>query len=206
MKHICWDCFIRSIMQNNELLSAFFGALVGGGFTLAGTLLTDYNNNKAAKEQEKNLIKMLKHSLHTELVNLKSLLEMEFKESLESKADIFGSTCVISQDYFTVYHSNSILVGKLDEEIRNKVINVYILAKYFIDAIKGNTANICEYNKYNEMNEVDAGCNDKQKKHIYKSAVSEYDSLKHYKTNILLPTYKKIIEGIDELLPLLNGD
>lgn len=198
------------ILHNNELISALVGSLIGGGLTVIASFVatkqTHSYNLKIAKKQEAGLVNLLKNSLYTELSNLKLLLQKEFKEHLESDEEIFYGTCVISQDYFTVYHSNSILIGKLTDDVRNKVISVYILAKYFIDAIKGNTENVRIFDRYNELNSACVSNNENERITIFKTATKEYNSLKHYKTKVLSPAYHQLINEINELLPLLSSN
>jgi len=197
---------INRLFHDIQFLSALIGAIVGGSLSAFASWCATEKSIKTSKktlaEQEKELIKNLKNSFHTELTNLKELLEFEFKKHFESAQECFYNTCVISQDYFTVFHSNTIFFGKLEDDIRNRILNIYLASKYFVDAVKGNTAIVVEYENYFDRNSI-SSLTQIEKETIEYQMKRRYDSLIHYKKNVLVPTYNNIIKQIDELLPLL---
>ncbi len=125
--------------------SAIIGGLTGGIVTGIFTILAVYiiykKEKEKIKEQEESLIKSLLQSIHDELETLWDIYQKEigtYLESLQENKPLLH-IYVITHDYFTVYHSNSFLIGKIkNNDLRKRIITTYTIAKGLIDSYKLN--------------------------------------------------------------------
>lgn len=145
-------------------------------------------------------------SLMAELLELKKLIEREFKERLlNSDSEMFEWIFPDGTDYFVVFNSSANQLGKIkDGALREKFISAYMEGKFFYDSMKMNTF-LC--NKRYEL------C--LQKIHAHPVSVPQVEllskwisgieeNLKHSKSNNLAPSYKRLLAQIDELNSMIS--
>ena len=133
------------------------GALIVGVITLVGVYETIRGQEERDEKRRKDRNKAVKKALYQELNTLwEKLIEsvkdfwVEYKE-----IEFLDFRSFLSPDYLTIYRSNADHIGHIeDPELRDEIVNVYILFQALIDAYKLNTEFLCEYNeaedRYNE--------------------------------------------------------
>ncbi len=114
------------------------GAFIGGIFVFFGTLLTFKLEKKKNKENEEQLVKNYLLAIHDEVESVWTAYEATlglYLQQLEvdKPCDMYWP---VSQDYFTVYHSNATLLGKVvNESLRKSIITSYLIAKTLKDCV-----------------------------------------------------------------------
>jgi hypothetical protein len=120
------------------IIASIIGGLIGGGLTLLGVRYShnlDLKKQKAFDEQTlQNLYKALLLEF-TEIWKAYNGLgagaNIERLKDGEAFIDDFGAM----RDHFTVYRSNSTLIGRIpDEQLREFIVKSYIGAQVLIDA------------------------------------------------------------------------
>lgn len=173
------------------IIIAIFGWLVALGLQCYNSYKNYENNIKLINEKEDREANATLKAILTEIKTLRDILFMEFAQKLDDKSDILGYFYPLDTDYFCIYHSNTSQIGKIDnEELRENIVYIYAMAKFFIDCIKTN-------NKV--LEELDMLEND------YKNAS---DELKKTDINYLarkeIILYRLRLSKQDNLLPTIN--
>jgi hypothetical protein len=122
---------------------------------------------------------------------LKYILVDEFAPKLlDNDKYLSYSYPFLDTDYFVIYHSNASKIGKIeDDKLRETMIALYTLAKFFIDCLRTNNSCIEDYEqieqKYDGYTKV--GNQD------YKVAIQQVlYRLELSKQNNLIPTFDKL--------------
>ena len=102
------------------------------------------------KHQEDLLIRSLLQSIHDEIETLWETYQEGmgvYVESLQENRPLLRIYPVI-QDYFTVYHGNAFLIGKIkDNDLRKHIIVTYTQAKSLIDSYRTNNEMVQKYDQ-----------------------------------------------------------
>lgn len=104
------------------------------------------------EKRQKEIILGFLQAIEEELHVLWNLYLEEFgvswKNFEEGKEEVFYVRVSISQDYFTIYHSNADLIGQIpDLDLRRKIVEVYTSLKAIIDNYKINSRLVDEHKK-----------------------------------------------------------
>ncbi len=122
-------------------LSEFLSALLGGTCTLIGVYIAHkLSENKRRKEQA-DIIQGVLQGLHDEIETLWDIYTDRVGKIIETLQDGQGleGYWFVTQDYFTVYSSNSHLIGQIsDVDLRKEIISTYTIAKSLIDTFRMN--------------------------------------------------------------------
>ena len=143
--------------MESGLWPSVISALIVGVITLVGVYETIQGQEKRDEKRRKDTNKAVKRALYQELYSLWK----ELRESVEGpwekyeEGSFLDFHSFLSPDYLIVYRSNADHIGYIDDpELRDKIVNVYILFQALIDGYKLNTEFLCEYNeaedRYNE--------------------------------------------------------
>ncbi|MBQ8676950.1 MAG: hypothetical protein IJ529_00585 [Alphaproteobacteria bacterium] len=120
----------------NNLLPSFLGALVGGLFVLIATHWAYKCNLKLSEKEKQKDEKITILSLNEELKVIMDCYKKEFEalfKTLKTQNHL-TDTYVITQEYFTVYKNNAGKLGLIqDEKLRNLFIKIHILLNRFIE-------------------------------------------------------------------------
>ena len=145
-------------------------------------------------------------SLMAELLELKKLIEREFKERLlNSDSEMFEWIFPDDTDYFVVFNSSANQLGKIkDEALREKFISAYMEGKFFYDSMKMNTF-LC--NKRYELciQEIHFHPVSVTRVELSKWVSEMEENLKHSKSNNLAPSCKRLLAQIDELNSMISN-
>jgi hypothetical protein len=121
--------------------SAIVGGIITGGFSILAVLCAHDKEIKRQKKQEDSLIKGLLQSIHDEVETLWDTYQEGMGVQLEALPENqpWIGFYPVTQDYFTVYHGNSFLIGKIkDNDLRKSIITTYTRAKGLIDSYRLN--------------------------------------------------------------------
>jgi hypothetical protein len=131
-------------------VSALIGAVVGGYFTL-------YATNKAMREQyhheemvEEKEIQNLLDALYVEIDTLWSFHLQRVGGLIErlKEGDALEFYYPLTQDYFTIYHTNADHIGAIkDTELRRAIVVCYNKCKKVVDGFKYNNELYSDYNE-----------------------------------------------------------
>ena len=135
-------------MDWNILISSGMGALVGSSLTLIATLISHNLQCSNQNKKENELICGLLQSIHDEIKTLWEVYNDGMGNCLEALED--GQPLKyyypITQEYFTVYTTNAILIGKIkDHDLRKNIISTYTKAKGLIDSYRMNNDLVYKY-------------------------------------------------------------
>ena len=130
--------------------SAVLGGVITGAFSIWGIFISHKKAEERQKNVEKSLIKSLLQSLHDEIKTIWGVYQEGIGIQLEalSDDDPFLYLYPITQDYFNIYHGNSILIGKInDSNLRENIIVTYTLAKGLVDSYRFNNDMVQKYDQ-----------------------------------------------------------
>ena len=111
------------------------------------------------KDRRQNQIKSFLEGVKEELQVLWNLyngeLGVHWEKFKKDKEKIFWFKTSLTQDYFTIYHSNTNLIGQIQNpELRRKIVELYTLLKLLIDFYKMNNTLMDEYNEADPLARV----------------------------------------------------
>jgi len=138
------------LINSTEFWSGLIGAVIGGLFTLWGTLI---EGNRERKTKEDDLltkkINILK-GVKTEIELITALYNQRMNSHINNYKDgqILDVYFLITQNNFVFYESNAEFISELDENVLKDVVRFYITAKSLIDTFNTNNTNI---NKISEI-------------------------------------------------------
>lgn len=130
LSRVCFDL----IYNNQTIAAAIISTLVSVFVLTVQNIITAVFNRKEKRDFENAIVA----SIYEELLCLYNGYKEIFEKSiLEVKdEDYIITTFTITQDFFTIYHNNASNIGKIKTpEIRNSIVQVYILMKKFIENI-----------------------------------------------------------------------
>lgn len=123
------------------LAGAVTGGLIAGYFSLTATREAHRHQKTLAEENEKLIISSLLQAIHDELETIFDRYQDSMGNRLESLNDgepLYFYYPLVS-DFFTVYHGNSFLLGRIkDNDLRKSIIKTYTIAKGMVDSFKLN--------------------------------------------------------------------
>ncbi|MGP9437423.1 hypothetical protein ACT3RR_18530 [Ewingella sp. AOP8-B2-18] len=123
------------------LTSAMAGGVIAGYYSLKATKEAHKHQKNLAEDNEKLIISSLLQALHDELETIFCRYQEGMGCKLESLED--GQPLAfyypLVSDFFTVYHGNSFLIGRINNNtLRKNIIKTYTLAKGMIDSFRMN--------------------------------------------------------------------
>lgn len=129
-------------------VSALIGALVGGYFTLKATDKAIREENAKETRREDKEVQNLLDALGVELSALWDFHMRRLGGTVEGlpadePLDVYYP---LTQDYFTIYNSNAISIGRIkDAELRKSIVVTYNKCKKVVDGFKYNNEMVREY-------------------------------------------------------------
>ncbi|SFN14073.1 hypothetical protein SAMN05428971_0222 [Candidatus Pantoea varia] len=139
--------------MNNEMISGLIGAIVGGLFTLWGTLIEgkrqERNNEADSKEKKKNVLIGVK----TEITTLLELYQSRMMNHMgEYNGDApFNLIFPITQNNFSFYESNAFYLSSTNEITLKAIVAFYSSARSLVDSFKYNNLIIEDLIKKNTL-------------------------------------------------------
>jgi len=123
------------------LAGAIVGGLIAGYYSLKATKEAHRHQKNLAEENEKLIISSLLQAIHDELETIFDRYQDSMGNRLESLNDgePLNFYYPVVSDFFTVYHGNSFLLGRIkDNDLRKSIIKTYTIAKGLVDSFKLN--------------------------------------------------------------------
>lgn len=122
-------------------VSSLVGAVIGGWMTRNATInatnIANEHQRQLAKDAEDTLLTGFIWSIHDEIESLfrryNETVGVMLRDTPEG--EMLPIKYRAEHDYFSVYHSNSALIGKVrDHELRSDIIYAYTMAKSILDS------------------------------------------------------------------------
>lgn len=125
----------------STVVATIAGGFIAGICSLKATKLAHKHQIEISDKNETNLEMSLLQAIHDELETVYNryyeTMGKEVKELPENEPLNFYYPLV--SDYFSVYHGNSFLIGKIkDAKIRKAIIKTYTVAKGLVDSFRLN--------------------------------------------------------------------
>ena len=139
--------------MNNEMLSGLIGAIVGGLFTLWGTLIDgkrqERTNEAESKEKKKNVLIGVK----TEITTLLEVYQSRMMDNMEAYngEGPFDLIFPITQNNFSFYESNAFYLSSTKEVTLKATVAFYSSARSLVDSFKYNNVIIEELIRKNAL-------------------------------------------------------
>lgn len=127
--------------MSDPWLVPFLASLIGGAFVLAGVSVTHRLERKAQEEKENRVIQAFLQGLLVEVESIWQRYQDTMGPQVETLKD--GEPLLyyypVYQDYFSVYHGTSSLIGLIeDDDLRTLIVTTYIKTKGLVDSFRFN--------------------------------------------------------------------
>jgi hypothetical protein len=123
------------------VVSSLVGAVIGGWMTrnatISATNIANDHQRQLARDAEEALLTGFIWSIHDEIESLYRRYNDTAGGILRNTPDdeMLPIKYRTEHDYFSVYHNNSVLIGKVrDHELRSNIIYAYTMAKSILDS------------------------------------------------------------------------
>lgn len=126
----------------DQFIPSFLGALVGGFFALLGVLFAHTLQLSRQRKQDQKIVRGFLQAILTELETCWSRAKETVNPLIENLPDNqpFPSEVFINTDYFTVYHNNSQMLGRVeDDDLRNMIVATVTRYKALVETYNVNT-------------------------------------------------------------------
>lgn len=136
----------------SNLLSGFLGAAFGGLIAALSSLLAVKKQAKFTRQIDKerldNEVEGVIQSIYDEIETVYGGYIQSIGRFVEELKP-GGSLMVhyhVSEDYFTIFNSNAVLIGKIDNsELRSLIVNTYTKGKMLLDSFRLNNDILSRY-------------------------------------------------------------
>lgn len=128
--------------------SSLLSALIGGVFVLFGVFLQYKTQEAHNKKNEQRVLKSLLQAIHDEIETVYERYQETMGSQLEALSDNQPLLLhyPLNNDFFSVFHGNTSLIGKIESnDLRKQIIKTYILAKGIIDSYRMNNYLLQQY-------------------------------------------------------------
>lgn len=126
--------------MSSELASGLLGALIGGLFTLWGTLIDGRRQERASENDAKYKQKSVLIGIKAEIETLLEIYKARIYESLEEYegGKPFENIFPLTQSYFSFYENNSFALTSINEGTMKSIVICYGSARSLVDTFKMN--------------------------------------------------------------------
>jgi hypothetical protein len=163
------------LFSQPESVAGLIGAFLAVIVAVASVLMTERGHKKRAMAQEQQELKAFLQGVKTELVCIWGIYQADIGAAIGalSEGEALDAKVSIQQDYFSFFHGNVGILGKLkDNDLRAHIIECYTQAKVLLDCLNINNHMVMKAEEHG----VWAAESGKQV-HI--------DSVNHYKTALI---------------------
>jgi hypothetical protein len=136
------------------ILGAIVGGVITGYFTLKGVDKSYKNSINLQKNKGESVIQGLLQAIHDEVETIWDRYMEGAGFQLEALKDNqpFIMYYPVVQDYFTVYNSNSFLIGHIhDTDLRKDIVYLYTTAKGLVDSYRMNNDLVQKFEHWNGL-------------------------------------------------------
>ena len=187
-----------------SLISSLIGTLIGGVLALIGVY---YGHKLQLSQKERQDQQMINGFLQAILTELDTCWERArdtvnpYIEEL-SEGIPFAVDVSIKTDFFTVYHNNSQLLGRVnDDHLRNLIVATYTRYKALVESYNVNTELLRDWRQSRHMCAVTT--EEDLSKYYFDKAQNEYIQLVVF-AKLLKTDHLLLKEQINDLLPALR--
>lgn len=133
---------ITKVATSTEFWSGLGGAIVGGVFTLLGTHIEGNRQERKsiedAKEKRLNVLIGVKAEMDCLVALYKE--RMEHAMNNYNGKEPFALQFPVTQNYFTFYEANSLVLSSVKETTLNEIVSLYASSRSLVDSFRGNNA------------------------------------------------------------------
>ena len=125
----------------DTLWSSGIGALVGSVLTLIATYLSYHLQRSHQEEKDQQMLHGILQAIHDEIETLFDSYMDNIGNQIEALPDNqpLNMYWPVTQDYFTIYNSNSFFIGRVkDHDLRKQIVLTYSKARGLIDSYRLN--------------------------------------------------------------------
>jgi len=190
------------IWNSDALLSSMVGALIGGSMALAGVYISHQLSKRDAAEKEAMHSTGVLQAIHDEMGTLWETYLLTAGNTLESLQENmpFHMYWPVNQDYFTIYKTNALFIGKIkNHDLRKQIISTYIEAKSLIDSFTLNNTLVQKREDAYHLFLETSDATHQAKADAYYQVVVEY-------TVLLKKGHLMLKDKVSELLYLLRKE
>ena len=187
---------LGAILHFKEFIIGLIGALLGGFFTLLGTLVAQFLENRREISKEKRELKGVLQAFHTEL---QTLWERYLSTAGQKVEDLSPGNPLlmywpITQDYFTIYSTNARKIGEIeDPRLRKLLVTAYIRSRGLIDSFRMNNELNSKYEHFTALANSTRSQIDIANQNAYLKALKDYSSTLKEQHNELKQTIELLL-------------
>ena len=187
---------LGAILHSKEFIIGLIGALLGGFFTLFGTLVAQFLENRREISKEKRELKGVLQAFHTEL---QTLWERYLSTAGQKVEDLSPGNPLlmywpITQDYFTIYSTNARKIGEIeDPRLRKLLVTAYIRSRGLIDSFRMNNELNSKYEHFTALANSTRSQIDIANQNAYLKALKDYSSTLKEQHNELKQTIELLL-------------
>lgn len=192
--------------MGSELASGLLGALVGGLFTLWGTLIEGRRQKRALEEEARSKQRSVLIGIRTEIITLIDLYKSRMSDSIDNYdgREPFSNIFPLSQNYFSFYDTNSLALASINEEALKSIVMFYGSAKGLVDTYKMNNDVVDELSKLQTIfHETTMDIHKFNWEETYRIAIDYGNSLKDIH-NEVMSRVKICLENIEREILILS--
>ena len=131
-------------------IMAIVAGVVGSALTIIAMLLSLSRQQKSAEQKERGRFNSLLQAIQSEITIIWSGYYENVGKEIERLGEdqLFLIHYPMGKNFFTIYDNNASLIGYLeDSELRNMIINAYVISKCTIDLLHHNNDLLPPYPK-----------------------------------------------------------
>ena len=139
--------------------ASLLGAVVGGLLALFGVLVAHQLELRRQQKAERSVVRAFLQAILSELEACKERGDVTIKPAIAAhqEGEPFATETFIETDFFTVYHNNSDMLGRVDnDELRTKIVRTYVRNKALVETINVNTRYWLKWKETNDRYYYDA--------------------------------------------------
>lgn len=137
-----------------SIFGAVVGGLITGFFSIIATRQAFKNQEDHANKGEEKLIQGLLQAIHDEM---ETVIE-RYQETMGARLDLLSINqpllvyYPLVSDYFSVYHGNTFVIGRVpDNDLRKQIIKTYTIAKGMVDSFRMNNDLVHKFEFSNKL-------------------------------------------------------
>ena len=131
-----------------SFIASLLGALIGGFLALIGVYFSHRLELSRQRQQERQMLRAFLQAILAELETCWNRAQVTVNPIIENHPDNqpFESEIFIETDFFTVYHNNSNMLGRInDDQLRQMIVATYTRYKALVETYNSNTRYIRQW-------------------------------------------------------------
>ncbi|CAJ1843691.1 hypothetical protein [Aeromonas hydrophila] len=189
-----------------SVISSLVGAVIGGWMTRNATInatnMANEHQQKLIKDADEAILTGFIWSIHDEMKSLYSRYNETAGALLRNtpQNQMLAIKYRVDHDYFSVYHSNSSLIGKVsDHELRSDIINAYTIAKSILDSYSIHWDLMTKYEDLCRANAIEPSPVNAHYVQAYQHHLIEYTIALKGVDDLLCSSVERLLERINTL-------